>query len=100
MANPSDGVAIETMNLLDVRLKRIEYVVKGRVDSEIPPNTEASVYERLQSLEHVLFQLSSKSRVIHDLLRLCELRNYTPSLHGLIPNRCQIPGSVPIPGVR
>ncbi|KAH8816875.1 hypothetical protein F5884DRAFT_237753 [Xylogone sp. PMI_703] len=69
MSKQSNGTAIETIDLLNARLKRIEYVVYGNVDSEKRDGTDASVYERLSNVEHVLHQLSSKPKGIQELLR-------------------------------
>jgi hypothetical protein len=70
MDNTFDKTAIETIDLLEARLRRIEYAVCGHVDSAAISSSEASAFERLSNLEHTLHQLASKSRVIQDLLQL------------------------------
>ncbi|KAE8442595.1 hypothetical protein EG329_003018 [Mollisiaceae sp. DMI_Dod_QoI] len=65
-----DRTATETIDLLEARLRRIEYVVCGQAN-EIPVSTgKPPVAHRLASLEHMLHQLASKSKVIQDLLRI------------------------------
>jgi hypothetical protein len=72
MDNTFDKTAVETIDLLEARLKRIENAVCGHVgDSGIPSN-KPSASKRLADLEHSLHQLASKSRVVQDLLRLRE----------------------------
>jgi len=71
MDNTFDKTALETIDLLEARLKRIEYAVCGHVDeATISKSKEENAVERLGELEHSLHQLASKSRVIQDLLRL------------------------------
>ncbi|KAM3083901.1 hypothetical protein ACMFMG_001993 [Clarireedia jacksonii] len=70
MDNTFDKTAVETIDLLEARLRRIEYAVCGHVDSAAITSSEASAYERLSNLEHTLHQLATKSRVIQDLLHL------------------------------
>jgi hypothetical protein len=62
---------LETIDLLEARLKRIEYAVCGHIDggtSEI--GKEENAAKRMRELEYSLHQLASKSRVIQDLLKL------------------------------
>ncbi|TAQ84551.1 hypothetical protein B7494_g7129 [Chlorociboria aeruginascens] len=71
--NTLDKTATETIELLEARLRRIEYAISGRqVEYPVPSNQQASAASRLTDLEHSLHQLASKSRVIQDLLRLRE----------------------------
>jgi hypothetical protein len=70
MDNTFDKTAVETIDLLEARLRRIEYAICGHVDSAAISSSEASAFERLSDLEHTLHQLASKSRVIQDLLQL------------------------------
>lgn len=70
MENTFDKTAIETINLLEARLRRIEYAVCGQVDEASISSDKGSATQRLQNLEHSLHQLASKSRVVQDLLRL------------------------------
>jgi hypothetical protein len=72
MENTFDKTAIETIDLLEARLKRIEFAIRGTVDE--PPSTanSPSAAKRLEDLEHSLHQLASKSKDVQDLLRLRE----------------------------
>jgi hypothetical protein len=74
MENTFDKTAVETIDLLEARLRRIEYAVYGHVDEASMSSSKGSATQRLQSLEHSLHQLASRSRVIQDLLRLRELK--------------------------
>jgi hypothetical protein len=71
MDNTFDGTALETIELLEARLKRIEYAVCGHANEATISSSENAT-KRLANLEHSLHQLASKSRVIQDLLRLRE----------------------------
>ncbi|EDN95544.1 hypothetical protein SS1G_11422 [Sclerotinia sclerotiorum 1980 UF-70] len=72
MNNTFDKTALETIDLLEARLRRIEYAVCGHIDTTSITSSDVSIsaYERLADLEHVLHGLASKSRVIQDLLKL------------------------------
>lgn len=70
MDNTFDKIAVETIDLLEARLRRIEFAVRGHIDQATIANTEESAYKRLADLEHSLHQLASKSKAIQDLLRL------------------------------
>lgn len=70
MNDTFDNTAVETIDLLEARLKRIEYAVRGHIDETAPARTEDSAYKRLADLEHALHELASKSKVVQDLLRL------------------------------
>ncbi|PMD14212.1 hypothetical protein NA56DRAFT_399078 [Hyaloscypha hepaticicola] len=70
MENTFDKTAIETIELLQARLRRIEYAVCGQVDESALSSNKQSATQRLTALEHSLHQLASKSRVVQDLLRL------------------------------
>lgn len=72
MDNTFDKTAVETIDLLEARLKRIEYAVCGHVGDAGIPSNKPSASKRLADLEHSLHQLASKSRVVQDLLRLRE----------------------------
>jgi hypothetical protein len=73
MDNTFDKTAVETIDLLEARLKRIEYAVCGHVGDARIPSNKLSASKRLADLEHSLHQLASKSRVVQDLLRLRKL---------------------------
>lgn len=79
MDNTFDKTALETIDLLEARLKRIEYAVCGHIDSATLSSDE-SACKRLADLEHSLHQIASKSRVIQDLLRLRTLSLISVSL--------------------
>lgn len=64
-----DKTALETIDLLEARLKRIQYAVYGHVNHGALSGTE-NASTRMRQLEGNLHQLASKSRVIQDLLRL------------------------------
>ncbi|TVY30127.1 hypothetical protein LHYA1_G001073 [Lachnellula hyalina] len=70
MENTFDKTAIETIDLLEARLRRIEYAICGRVEEAASTTGKTSAVKRLGQLEHSLHQLASKSRVIQDLLKL------------------------------
>lgn len=74
MENTFDKTASETIDLLEARLRRIEYAVCGHIDTTSVTSSDVSIsaYERLADLEHILHGLASKSRVIQDLLKLRE----------------------------
>ncbi len=74
MENTFDETAVETIDLLEARLRRIEYVVCGHDEkATVTDNTnKGTATQRLSDLEHKLHQLASKSRVVQDLLRLRE----------------------------
>jgi hypothetical protein len=93
MENTFDQTTVETIELLEVRLRRIEYAVCGQVDEATLSNNKQPISKRLSELEHSLHQLASKSRVVQDLLRL---RKYTPHTYGTAIDggdvyRCQTP---------
>jgi hypothetical protein len=70
MENSFDKTAVETIDLLEARLRRIEYVVCGQVDESALSSNKTTATQRLAVLERSLHQLASKSRVVQDLLRL------------------------------
>ncbi|KAF4621884.1 hypothetical protein G7Y89_g14459 [Cudoniella acicularis] len=70
MENTFDQTAVETIDLLEARLRRIEYAVCGHVEDAAIAGQKTSAIKRLSSLEHSLHQLASKSRVVQDLLKL------------------------------
>ncbi|KAF2139034.1 uncharacterized protein K452DRAFT_233305 [Aplosporella prunicola CBS 121167] len=64
-----DDVLLQTLDMLEWRLRRIEFVLNGNV----PPDahqSEATVAARMQKLESTLASLASKSRAISDVLHL------------------------------
>ncbi len=73
MEHPYDKIAIETIDLLEARLRRIEFAISGQVNDASLTNSKGSVTQRLSRLESSLHQFASKSRVVQDLLKLCKL---------------------------
>lgn len=71
MESPFDQTATETIDLLEARLRRIEYVVHGQEHATAGPEYEkASASARLERLERALHGLTIKSKVIKDLSQL------------------------------
>lgn len=70
MEHTFDETALETIELLEARLRRIEYAVCGEADKVSLTKRDVPASKRLSELEHALHQLASKSRVVQDLLRL------------------------------
>ncbi|KAH7342232.1 hypothetical protein BKA65DRAFT_503697 [Rhexocercosporidium sp. MPI-PUGE-AT-0058] len=70
MEHTFDQTATETIDLLEARLRRIEFAISGQNEHAPSSTNAASATQRLASLEHSLHQLASKSRVIQELLRL------------------------------
>jgi len=64
-----DSTAIQTIDLLEARLRRIEYVLHGQRETAYPDGSKSAI-QRLRDLEHVLGQLIAKSKVVQDLLKL------------------------------
>lgn len=68
---------LETIDLLQYRLQRIEYYLTGSEDSQEPlkklaaQGREHGVLAQLAKVEHDLARLSSKSPLVHQLLSLC-----------------------------
>jgi hypothetical protein len=75
MENTFDKTAVETIDLLEARLRRIEYVVCGQVDEPTLTDSKKSAAQRLAAIEYSLHHLASKSRVVQDLLRLRKFPN-------------------------
>ena len=72
-----ESIALETIELLEARLQRVEFFVKGTDDHQgfeqiAIQGKEHSIQRRLQRLEQSLQKLASKSRVVRDTLDLCE----------------------------
>jgi hypothetical protein len=70
MNNSFDETAVETIDLLEARLRRIEFAVCGQVKDAPARDGQFSTVQRLRKLESSLHQLASKSKVVQDLLRL------------------------------
>jgi hypothetical protein len=65
-----DETALETIDLLEARLKRIQYAVCGYIGEAASNNENAT--KRLADIEDSLHKLAAKSRIIQDLLNLRE----------------------------
>jgi hypothetical protein len=65
-----DKTASDTIELLEARLQRIGYVITGHDSKSIVEDGRKSANGLLRDLEHGLSQLTARSRVIQDLLRL------------------------------
>lgn len=71
MEHTFDTTATETIELLEARLRRIEYAVSGHVADALHSSKHKSpATQRLADLEHALHQLASRSRVVQELLKL------------------------------
>jgi hypothetical protein len=70
MENAFDKTALETIDLLEARLKRIEYAVCGHIDQFTLPSQKKTAVQRLGELEHSLHQIASRSSTVQDLLKL------------------------------
>jgi len=66
----SDNTASQTIALLEARLRRIEYAIRGDNEEITTTSTETSATQRLAALEKSLHNLASKSRVVQELLKL------------------------------
>jgi hypothetical protein len=73
MEQTFDKTAIETIDLLESRLQRIEYAT-GDTTSLNTTNKDTAA-KRVADLEYSLHQLASKSRVLQDILRLRQSRS-------------------------
>jgi hypothetical protein len=67
-----DDVALHTLNLLEWRLRRLEFVLNGTAVHEPAEDApgDVAVVSRIQKLEKSLRQLANKSAVVSDLLKL------------------------------
>ncbi|KAI1001122.1 hypothetical protein K3495_g7076 [Podosphaera aphanis] len=84
MVNSFDQTALQTISLLEARLRRIEFVISGDVEKSSSVMKEsATISERLTTLENSLHELVSSSKTIQNLLSLYathpELFNSTAS---------------------
>jgi len=67
-----DETAALTLGLLETRLRTIEYAIYGHLEGLANSSTQnqKSAAERLRDLESALDQLTTKSKVVQDLLKL------------------------------
>lgn len=78
MENTFDETAFATIDLLEARLKRIEYAICGHIDPSALPTQKKTAVQRLGELEHSLHQIASNSSTVQDLLKL---RTSNPLMH-------------------
>ncbi|KAJ9645842.1 hypothetical protein H2199_002885 [Coniosporium tulheliwenetii] len=62
-----DIVVLQTLRLLEERMRRLEFVLDGDIKDE-PQQTQDSVIKRLQKLEESLLKATSGSSVIADVM--------------------------------
>ena len=98
MSNPSDEIALETLDALESRLQRVEWFLsrsdkaKESLHQVAARGRDQTVQGRLAGLESNLGKLSLKSQVVRDILKLCETTFSVVRLWLLIlKNRCKIP---------
>ena len=78
MDQNQDETALETLELLDSRLQRVQFLLTGRTlaDTDVPAVANAGndkcVPARLKKLEKALLDLTATSQVAHDALDLCQ----------------------------
>ena len=76
MSNPSNKAALETLDALESRIERVGWYLSGSDEVEeslqqvAAQGRDQTVQARLARLENKLGQLSSKSQVVRDLLKL------------------------------
>jgi hypothetical protein len=68
-----DRTAEDTIELLETRLRDIEYVLSGHRSEAVDKEDIGSVEKRLRDLERGLDKIVIKSRFMQDLLRLRKL---------------------------
>ena len=107
METASDKTAIATIERLEYRLRRIEYILSGDdearsvLEHATTRGKEYTTPARIARLEHALSNLSSKSPVVQDLLRLRE-DDWKGVIRGLAntANRRSFPGPNPARGIK
>lgn len=70
MADELEELLLETLDDLEWRLRRIEFVLGGNLALQDAGRSDAPVTTRLQKLESSLASLASKSRAVKDVLQL------------------------------
>jgi hypothetical protein len=66
---PPEELLVHTLDLLEYRLQRLEYIFNGGdPESKLPTGTTA--VQRLSKLQNALGQLAARSRPVEQLLRL------------------------------
>lgn len=74
-----DELLLQTLQLLEWRLQRLEFVLHGNTE-QAGTDGEATVTSRIEKLERSLQRLSSESRVVSDVLQLCMSRCHSRSV--------------------
>ena len=78
MTDDTEQTARETVNLLEQRLRRIEYFLTGQdpahesLQEAAAGGRDRTVLTRLSNVEDGLAKLASYSPVVNDLLKLCK----------------------------
>ncbi len=73
---PPEELVVHTLDLLEFRLQRLEYLFNGNdAESKLPKGTTATA--RLNKLQNALGQLAARSRAIEQLLKLRTLSHTT-----------------------
>lgn len=91
MSESAEVVALETVESLEARLGKVEYVLNGNVSygrRQEVRSAGQNVFQRLAQLERALEQLRGSSKVVDNLLRL-HARNpdwFQPSTAGEVPS--------------
>ena len=70
-------IVIETIDLLEFRLRRLEFYLSGHDSQDIllqaaSQGKDGTINTRLERIHVALETLSSKSRVVNDVLNLCK----------------------------
>jgi len=79
MEGSRDDTALETIELLESRLHRVQFLLTGDTvaDGDVQriagAGKDQCVIARLRALEDALTSLSGTSRVAHDILHLCQM---------------------------
>jgi hypothetical protein len=90
MDTDQDELLLQTLQLLDARLKRLEFLLDGGVQPE--DGSEQTVAQRVKKMEEAVGSLASRSKVVNDVLglRMFILRGTGSS--GLTRSRSQTSG--------
>ncbi|KAF2454159.1 hypothetical protein BDY21DRAFT_374372 [Lineolata rhizophorae] len=71
MKDDLDSVALETLALLEWRLRRLEFILTGNEDyEEQEQKTKGTIVERLHALESTFASLASKSKIMSEVQTL------------------------------
>lgn len=107
MGLPLDKTATVTIELLEYRLRRIEFVLSGNEEAQSVLQQAAAqgkgftTHARITRLEEALSKLSSKSTIVDQLLRLREdTCDEAPLSSTNFADRCPLSRSVPAHGAR